>query len=242
MKKEELVKQIEFKAASIFVSASVGLAVASALAYITSAVSSINDIVQMIFQILSVAFMIFAYVMTVKGFSSVNKSCKLSEANENYYFGKNMMIFSILSIVLSIVLEIVAFMLYMMLSVYKNAESLTPQEVAAAGNLKIITAVVVIAVQLVSVSMPYIFYMWNIHKTTPKTNSIDSFALFTMFVMIVRTAIGILNAIYSIKGGDTSFLSSFAEILKVAQYLLLTVFFVVRRKSLVTVNELKIEE
>lgn len=243
MKKDELVRQIDTKATSVFITASVGLTAASALVYFTNAASGMNGIVKVIFQAASIAFMVFAYVMTVKGFSAVNKSCKLNEKNEYYYFGKNMTIFSILSIILSIIAEIIVFMLYIMLSVYKNdAENLTPDDTAAAGNLRIITSIVVIAAQLVSIAMPYIFYMWHIHKISPKADRVGNFALFTMFVMIVQSAIVVLNSAYSIKGGDTSFLSSFAEILKVIEYLVLTVFFVFRKKSLAPVSELKIEE
>ena len=242
MKKVEIAKQFDFNATTVFLAASVALASSAALTYIVSALGSMNSTVKMIFQIMSVVFMIFAYVMTVKGFSVVNKACKLSEANENYYMGKNLMIFSIVSIVLSIILEIVAFVFYMMLYSYQQAESLTPADLEAANNVKIITAIVVIAAQLVSIAMPYIFYLWRIHNITPKTDSINNFALLTMFIMIVQLAIGILNSVYSIKGGDTSFLASFTEILKVVEYLVLVLFFALRRKCLVTVNEVTIEE
>lgn len=242
MKKVEIAKQFDYNATTIFIASSVALAAAAVLTYMVSAFENMNSISKIIFQILSVIFMIFAYIMTVRGFSFVNKACKLSEANENYYLGKNLMIFSILSIILSVILEIVALVFYMMLYSYQQTESLTPSDVEAANNVRIITAIVVIAAQLVSIAMPYIFYLWRIHKITPKSDSANSFALLTMFIMIVQIAIGILNSLYSIKGGDTSFLSSFTEILKVVEYLVLVIFFAVRRKGLKTVKAVMIEE
>lgn len=242
MKKKDLVIRLDSQATGIFAVSAVGLTSSAVLVYLTSAISSMNSVVSVIFQAVSVAFMIFAYVMTVKGFTVVNKACKLSETNEYYYFGRNMTVFSILSIVLSVIFEVAAFVLYMMLSMYSDAQALTPEDMTAAGNLRTITAIVVIAAQLVSISMPYIFYMWHIHKLVDKSDRIGTFALFTMFVMLVQTGIVILNSVYSVRGGDTSFLSSFAEILKVIEYLNLAIFFAVRKKKLQPVNELRIEE
>lgn len=243
MKKDALMLQHNTKATSMFITASVGLTASSVLVFIANTASQMNGVVSAVFQVISTVFMIFAYVMTVRGFVSVDKAYRLDEKSEYYYFGKNMTIFSILSIVLSVIAEIVLFILYIMLSVYKNdADVLTPDDMAAAGNLRVITSIIVIVAQLVTIAMPYIFYMWHIHKNAAKSDKMGSFALFTMFVMIVQSAIVILNSAYSIKGGDTSFLSSFAEILKVVEYLVLTLFFVFRKKSLVPVSELKIEE
>lgn len=242
MKKNDLVIGLDSKATGIFTSAAVGLTASAVLVYLTSAINNINSVVNAVFQAVSVVFMIFAYVMTVKGFRTVDKSCRLSEKNEHYYFGRNMTVFAILSVVLSVIFELVASVLYMMLSAYKNADVLTPADTAAAGNLRTIASIAVIAAQLVSISMPYIFYMWHIHKFAPKADKTATFALLAMFVMIVQTSIVVLNSVYSIRGGDTSFLSSFAEILKVVEYLVLAVFFVVRKKSLVSVNELEVEE
>ena len=242
MKKNDLHVLYSKQSASVFTLAAIGLTVSSALVFLTSAVSDMNTVASVIFQFFSVAFMIFAYVMTVKGFSFVNKECRLDEKNEYYYFGKNMMIFSVLSVVLSVIFEIIAFVLYVMLSVYKDADSLSAADTAAASNIKVLASVVVIAVQLVSIAMPYIFYMWHIHKTGKKDNRLTSLSLVTMLLMVVQSAIVILNAVYSMRGAETGFLSSFAEILKVIEYLMLTVFFIYQKKSLAPTAELKIEE
>ena len=242
MKKVEIAKQYDYNATSIFIAAAVALASSSLLTYIVSDVENMNSIVKVVFQVFTVIFMVIAYIMTVKGFSIVNKACKLSEANENYYMGKNLMIFSIVSIVLSIILEIVVFVFYMLISGYQQSENLTPSDISALKNIKILTGIVVIAALLVSIAMPYIFYLWKIHKITPKTNSINNFALLTMFVMIVQIAISILNSVYSLRGSDVSFLSNFAEISKIIEYVILVLFFILRRKTLAGVNEVKIEE
>lgn len=242
MKKIEIAKQYDYNATTIFIAAAVALASSSLLTYIVSSVENMNSVAKVVFQVFVIIFMIIAYIMTVKGFSVVNKACKLSEANENYYMGKNLMIFSIVSIVLSIVFEIIVFIFYMMIAGYQQTENLTDADLNAQKNIKILTGIVVIAALLVSIAMPYICYLWKIHKITPKTNSINNFALLTMFIMIVQIAISVLNSVYSLRGGDVSFLSKFAEISKIIEYIVLVLFFVLRRRTLVSVNEVKIEE
>ena len=242
MKKTDLHSQYTNQSATIFTSAAIGLTVSSALVFLTSSVSDLNTVAGVIFQVISIGFMIFAYVMSIKGFTVIDKTCRLDEKNEHYYFGRNLKVFSILSVVLSVVFEIIAFALFAMLSVYKEAGKLSADDAAAAATLKVLASIVVIAAQLVSIAMPYIFYMWHIHKTAEKGNKLASFSLIAMLIMAVQSAIVILNAVYSMRGGDTAFLSSFAEILKVIEYLVLTVFFVFQKKSLVPAPELKIEE
>lgn len=242
MKKIEMAKQYDYNATTVFVTAAIALSVSSLLNYIVSVISSINSTVEIICQILVFAFMIFAYVMTIKGFSFVNKACKVSESNENYYLGKNLTVFSVLSLILSAILEIVALVFYMLIYSYQQTDELSADDLSALNNIRIITAIVVIAVQFVSIAVPYIFYLWKIHKILPKTDSANSFALFTMFVMIVQIAIAVLNSLYGIKGSDTSFLSSFTEILKVIEYLVLFAFFFTRRKGLAAAKSETVEK
>lgn len=238
MKKSEIARQYDEKATMLFVAAAAVLTLNSLLNNLLSAFSKVPKTLNYIVLFFTVVFILFAYVVTIKGFGYVNKACKLSEENENFYMGKNLMVFSVLSLIFTVIFELILLVLSLILSKYKEAaESLTPADIKAANNVKILTAIVLIAVQLTAIAVPYIFYLWRIHKNTPKSDSINNFALLTMLVLIVHLAIGILNALYTIKGAQTSFLLHFSDILLTVKYAVLLLFFITRRKSLLAAAE-----
>lgn len=232
MKKIEIAKEIDFKATCIFITAAVAFTVNSLLNNMTRAfdMPSVAETISLVFVI---AFSIFGYVMTVKGFSSVNKACRLCEKNENYYMGKNLLIFSVVCIILSVILSIVALVFSLFLSQYNAAEGLTSSDVQARNNLLVLIALVNIVMQFFSISTVYIFYLWRIHKVTPKSEKISTFALLAMLIMTVHLVIGILNAVYTVKDGSNTFLPGFSSVLNTVKYVVLLLFFMVRRTKLV---------
>lgn len=237
MKKSEIARQYDEKATLLFIAAAAVLTLNALLNNLLSAFSTVPKGLYSVVQFLTLLFILFAYVVTIKGFSYVNKACKLSEENENFYMGKNLMVFSVLSFIFTVIFELIILVLYFILYKYKTAESLTQADLQAANNVKILTAIVLIAAQLTAIAVPYIFYLWRIHKNTPKIDSINNFALLTMLVLIVQLAIGILNALYTIKGAQTSFLSHFSDILLTVKYAVLLLFFIARRKSLLAATD-----
>ncbi len=240
MKKSEIARQFDLSSANTFAAAYVAFTSSSFLTFLTSVLANMNSIARAVFQIITIIFMIFAYVMTVKGFSLVNKACRLSETNEYFYLGRNLKIASIACVILSVLAEIAAFAFYIILYGYTEYNN-SFADPTAANNIKIITAVVVIIAQLVSISVPYAFYLFKIHKITPKSDRINSVALLGVMLIAVQITIGILNAVYSVNGGSTVFLSRFTEILKILSDVVLLVFFFMRKSRLSVSDEVKIE-
>ena len=231
MKKSEIAKQYEFKATTMFIAASIALVANSVLTNIVNAFE-LSSVFKYIVQFFVVAFIIFAYVMTIKGFSIVSKATKLSEENENYYMGRNLKIMTVASLVLSVIAELFILICYLLLYNYSVAQNLSADDITAANNLRIITAVILVFAQLVAISTAYIFYLWKIHKFTPKNDSINNFALLTMIVLCVQLVIGIMNPLYTVKGSSSAFISSFSGILLSLKYIILLLFFITRRKGL----------
>lgn len=223
-------KQYDLKATNMFIFASAALLVNAVIAGIQSAVNMPSGL-NAVLQIVALTATVFAYVIIIRAFGDVNRACKLSEENENYYLGRNLMILSVLSLILTLIFTFAVVFLRMLLGKYAEASSLTPADVKAANNIGIILSLVLIAAQASAVSTPIIFYLWKIHKNTPKSDSVNNFALLTMIIMLVHLAIGVLNPLYSIKGGDTGFLAGFSEILLIVQYIVLLLFFITRKKG-----------
>lgn len=236
MKKSEIMRQYDFNATTIFLAVSIALTSNALLTYLLASLS-FPDVLGYICRFISVAFTAFAYIMTIKGFSKVDKSCRLSEENVNYYMGRNIKRLSVVSLILTCIVGIAVLIFLSILNQYASSGNLSANEIEAANNIKIITAFLLMIYQIVAVSTPYIVYLWNIHKITPKTDSINNFALLTMIILVVQLAIGMLNSYYTIKGGETSFLADFSAILLVIKYVVLTLFFITRRKSIAAAAE-----
>ena len=61
---------------------------------------------------------------------------------------------------------------------------------------------------------------------------ISNFALLAMIIFVVHMIISILNSVYSIKGGENSFLPGFSSVVNTVKFVVLFAFFMVRRKNL----------
>lgn len=234
MKKSEIIRQYDCRATSIFIAAAVALLINAVATGFQAIVNISADSINALLLLLALFCMFFAYTITIKGFSTVNKACKLSEENENYFLGKKLMVLTVVCLILTAVLTVTASIFNSILMQYYGESSLMPSDYKAAENVKFILAVISIFAQIASVSTPFIFYLWRIHKATPKTDSINNFALLTMIIMIVHLVIGILNSVYSIRGAQLSFLSGFSRVLLIVKYLVLMLFFITRRKFLIS--------
>lgn len=235
MKKSEIAKGLDLKATSVFIATVIAFIVNSLLNNLTRAFE-MTTVVENIVAAFVIIFSLFSYIMIVRGFIIVDKACRLSEKNENFYMGRNLTVFSVICIIFSVILSIAALVFSVFLAEYNAAEGLTASDVQARNNVLVIIALLNIAMQFFAISTPFIFYLWKIYKFTPKNNSTSNFALLTMIVMIVHLVIGILNSIYSVRGGENNFLPGFTSILNTVKFIMLFLFFVIRRNSLQTDN------
>lgn len=236
MKKSEIAKGHDIKATSVFIATVTALSVNSLLNNFTRAFD-MPAIVEKLVAFVVIVFSLFSYVMLVRGFVFVDKACRLSEKNENFYMGRNLTVFSVACIILYAVLSIVALVFSMFIAEYNAAEGLTASDVQARSNILVITALVNISMQIFAISTPFIFYLWKIYRFATEDKMISNFALLSMIVMIVHLVIGILNAVYSVRGAGNSFLPGFSSALNTVKYLVLLAFFMLRRKSLLSVPE-----
>ena len=235
MKKSEIAKGLDLKATSIFIATVTALAVNSLLNNFTR-VFDMHLVVKVLIAVFVAVFSLFSCVMIVRGFATVDKACKLSEKNENFYMGRNLTIFSVICIVFTVVLFVAVLLFSMFIVEYSSAEGLTASDVQARNNILVLTAVINIVMQFFAVSTPFIFYLWKIYKLTPESKTISNFALLSMIVLVVHLVISILNSVYSIRGGGNSFLPVFSSSLNTIKYLVLIAFFMVRRKHLLSLS------
>ena len=234
MRKSDIAKGLDLKATSVFSATVTALAVNSILNSFTRS-ADMPSKVKIVMGILVVIFSLFSYVTLIKGFTSVSKACRLSEKNENFYMGRNLTIFSVVCIVFTVVLFVAALVFSKFIAAYNSAEGLTASDVQARNTILVMIAAVNILMQLFAVSTPFIFYLWKIYKLTPESKTISNFALLAMIVLVVHMVIGILNPVYSIRGGGNSFLPGFSGILNTVKYLVLLAFFMVRRQHLLSI-------
>lgn len=231
MKKSEIAKSLDFKATAIFIATVTALAVNSLLNSFTR-VFDMPAIAEAITAVFVVIFSLFSCVMTIRGFVTVDKNCRLSEKNENFYMGRNLTVFSVVCIVFTVILFVAALVFSMFIAEYNAADGLTASDVQARNNILIMTAIVNIAMQFFAISTPFIFYLWKIYKIETENKTISNFALLTMIVMIAHLVIAILNAVYSVRGGGNSFLPGFSSALNTVKFVVLLAFFMVKRKTL----------
>lgn len=235
MKKSEIAKSLDIKATALLGLAALTLLMNSIVNNITRAVS-MPDVAENICAIFVSTVSIFTYVFAVKGFSNVNKACKLCEKNENYYMGRNLTVFTVVCVVLGIILTVIALAFSVIISQYAAAEVLTPSDIQARDNVLVITAIINIATQFCSISTPFIFYLWKIYKLTPANEKIGKFALLTVIVLVVHLVISVLNSVYSIRTAENNFLPAFSSILNTVKYIVLTAFFIVRKNYLLKIE------
>ena len=234
MKKSDIAKGLDLKATSFFTATATALAV-NAILNVLSGAFDMPSFAKILIAAFVAFFSLFSCVMIIKGFVAVDKACKLSEKNENFYMGRNLTVFSVICIVFTVLLFVAALIFSMFIAEYNSAEGLTASDVQARNNILVMTAVVNILMQFFAVSTPFIFYLWKIFRLTPESKSISNFALLSMIIFIVHLVISILNAVYSIRGGGNSFLPGFSGILNTVKYLVLLAFFMVRRKHLLSI-------
>lgn len=235
MRKSDIAKGLDLKATSFFTATATALAVNSLLNTFTRAFD-MHLVVKVLIAVFVAVFSLFSCVMIVRGFATVDKACKLSEKNENFYMGRNLTIFSVICIVFTVVLFVAVLLFSMFIVEYNSAEGLTASDVQARNNILVLTAIINIVMQFFAVSTPFIFYLWKIYKLTPESKTISNFALLSMIVLVVHLIISILNSVYSIRGGGNSFLPVFSSTLNTIKYLVLIAFFMVRRKHLLSLS------
>ncbi|MBO5934877.1 MAG: hypothetical protein J6Q94_05250 [Clostridia bacterium] len=236
MRKSDIAKGLDLKATSIFIATVTALAVNSLLNNFTR-VFDMHLVVKVLIAVFVAVFSLFSCVMIVRGFATVDKACKLSEKNENFYMGRNLTIFSVICIVFTVVLFVAVLLFSKFIAEYNSAEGLTASDVQARNNILVLTAVINIVMQFFAVSTPFIFYLWKIYKLTPESKKISNFALLAMIIFVVHLVISILNSVYSIRGVENSFLPGFTGILNTVKYLVLLAFFMIRRKHLLSIPE-----
>lgn len=231
MKKSEIAKSLDSRANAFFMAASVSLAANSILSNLSRSFD-IGAAAETILACIVVLFSIFSYVTTVKGFIFVDKNCRISEKNENYYAGRNLLVFTTICIIFTVILSIAALIFSMFLAEYNSADGLTSSDVQAKNNVLVIIAIINVLLQFFAISTPFIFYLLNTYKFTSDNKTISNLALLTMIVMIVHLAIGILNSVYSVRGSENNFLPGFTSILNSVKYIVLLAFFFVRKTSI----------
>lgn len=231
MKKSEIARQFDYKATTFLLTAAIALTLNSILNNIVTNVD-VSVVMNVILTAFVMIFAVFADIMTIKGFIVVNKSCKLSEDNQNYYLGKKLTVMTVVFIVVGIILTLIALFMSILIAQYEQLDVLTAEDETARMNMMILTAIVNIALQFVAISTPFIIYIWKLRGTMPAKDKLANFALLTVLVLIVQLAIGILNSMYIAKSTHSTFLTSFSEILLTVKYLVLTLFLFARRKSI----------
>ena len=232
MKKSEIARQFDYKATTFLLTAAIALTVNTVLNIIVTNVE-VSAVVDSVLAGLVSVFALFADIMTVKGFITVNKCCKLSEDNQNYYMGKKLTVMTVAFIIIGVILTVVAIFMSVLIAQYEQLEVLTQEDETARMNLLILTAVINIILQFVAISTPFIVYVWKIRGTIPVKDKLSYIALLTVIVMVVQLAIGILNSTYIVRNSDSAFLTGFSEVLATVKYLVLTVFLFLRRNSIV---------
>ncbi len=232
MKKSEIARQFDYKATTFLLTASIALTLNTILSNVVNNVDAPVVLNSVLAALVSI-FAIFADIMTIRGFLTVDKFCKLSEDNQNYYLGKKLTVMTVVFIVVGVILTFFAIGMSVLIAQYDQLETLTHEDETARMNIMILTTIVNIVLQFVAISTPYIVYVWKLRGTIPAKDKLYNFALLTVIVMVVQLAIGILNSTYIMRNSDSAFLTSFSEILATVKYLVLTVFLFLRRNSII---------
>ncbi|MBR5233524.1 MAG: hypothetical protein IKW03_04870 [Clostridia bacterium] len=232
MKKSEIARQFDFNATSFLLIASFALTVNSVLNIFVSNLN-VNAVVNVILAVLVSASSILSYIMIFRGFIFVDKSCRLSEENQNYYMGRKLTMLTAGCIVTNFLFTIIAVFMSFLLSQYEQLPVLTPADETARMNIMIITAIINIIIQIASLSTPFIVYLWKLRASIPAKDKLSNIALLTVIIMVVQLVIGIMNSTYIAQNSHSTFLTTFSEILLIVKYVVLCVFLMLRRKNLI---------
>ncbi len=229
-KKSDIAKQYELRATSFLFVAAV-LLFCNSLLNVLSELTESGSIIKSVTTIFVILCSVAAYIMCFKGFSHVNKTCKLCEDNKNYYLGRNLMILLGVVIAMSVVL-IFSILVVNVLVMQYDGKVLTSADAQAKSNLFVISALLNILSQIFAVSTPFIIYLWNKYKIAPKGDKTAIFALLTVVFMVVHVVISSLNSTYIATANSSAVLAFFNQILSVAKYFLLVFYFNMKNKQL----------
>ncbi len=229
MEKSEIAKQFELRATKFLFFAAAALCANSVLSLMQSRFK--GDVITGVIAAFASILAIFVDVMCIKGFMEINKNCKLSENNQNYYLGRNLIIITFVVIVVGAILSMGATVFKMLVLQYEGNQ-LTPADEQARANLFTISAILNILLQVSSIATPFIVYLWKTYKSAKNTDKTATVALLTVVVMVVHIVIASLNSVYIAKANPSSFLTVFSEILSVAKYVLLVVYFAIKNSRL----------
>lgn len=213
--------------------------IASAFLLANAAIGSLKSFFKMtgtaetVFSIIALLLYCAANVIAIHAFAVMNMSCRLSEENNCFYLGRNLEIFAIVCFILTFFNQLVSIILYVVLN-NTDMDNITPEQMNAVSNVWIVLGIVLMLVQIFSISTVFIvmFFRGNRFIGRFSDNRVKNLALFTVIVFIVQLVIGILASCYVIGGMNASFLSKFSNVLTVFKYAVLLVYFIVFRKGM----------
>ncbi len=221
MKKTIDARLLSSKSNTNFLVASISLVASSVMANFANVFNSKSTVMYIVCTCFMVIASLMTFVMTVKGFGLFEKLCMLDDKNANYFLGRKLKRLSIFTIIFPFVCTLAVSFVFVLTSQYESMENLSGADITAKNNLLVIAAVFSILMMIFDITLPYMIYLFNIHKSSGG----DNFALLVAIIMIVQISIASLNAIYSVKGADISFLSSFSVVLDVIEGLALMLYF-----------------
>ena len=216
-----------------FLVASISLVTSSVMANLANVFNSKSTVMYIICTCVMVIASLMTFIMTVKGFGLFEKLCMLDDKNVNYFLGRKLKRLSIITIFIPVICTLVISFIFVLTSQYESMENLTDADITAKNNLLAIAAVFSILMMILDITLPYIIYLFKIHKSSGG----DNFALLVSIIMIVQIVIGSLNAIYSVRGADASFLASFSVVLDVAEGLALMLYFIRKQNKSAAITE-----
>jgi hypothetical protein len=185
--------------------------------------TDISDGLRMVFIAVSLVFYIASYVFSIKGFSVFSRACRLTETNDCYYLGRNLKILSFISLLVTLICEFLTIIFYILLRQYAG-RMLTSDETVASQNIMIISGIVVIVMQICSLSSLYIIFFLK-NRRLVSVKSFRDFSLFAGILLTVQLIIGIISRVFAISGQNISFLSDFSMILQIIKYLIMIIYF-----------------
>ena len=209
----------------------IALVVTSAINIMQNALHS-GGVYVWVMMAVALVFFAFAYIAAIRSFLIIDKAYKLKDGHSCYYLGKKLAIFTVICFIVHMFCEGFLVFSYAAMSQYALKSGLTPEEVTTYSNLRTLSAVVMLIMQVFSVGTCFIIYLLRIRQLSP-TPSASNFALLTALLMIIQLVIGVISAIYTLRGNTSDYLVSFSSILLVVKYIVGLVFFFSRRNSLI---------
>ncbi len=176
-------------------------------------------------------FFVFAYIASIRGFLVLDKAYKLKDGHSCYYVGRNLAIATVICFIVTLICEGFLVFSYIAMAQYAKKPVFTTEEIATISNLRAISAVLMLIMQVFSVGTCFIVYLFKIRQLSP-TPAASNFALLTALLMIIQLVIGVISAVYTMGSNTSDYLVHFSSILLVVKYLVGLAFFLSRRNSL----------